>query len=287
MNSITTTIIDKIELKDYKASWQKRVFYPENLLEITLEQIFFEIKTSKDLEEIINQLRAIPEENAQQAFKKENLPYFNLGQFDNDYRKDVNLLRTSFFIFDYDHLDKIEEMKSNLQVEEAVFAYFVSPRGNGLKVIYRLDKPLTNHEEYSKLYKYYAKIFNVDLGERPDKTSDASRACFFSYDPDLYINTSAVPLTTVVVIEEAEAKRVEKEERTKKRYFFLGVDNLHSRWRHHNRIPRGPDESSKECKQPKGGNRSPAICLKANTLTPENGWDLLKQPLYARCQIPR
>lgn len=215
MDSITSDK-DNNELKEIQVSRQDKVFLTQNLQTVTLENIFQELKTSTKLEQLIAKLRSIPEEDIQQEFKRDNLPYFNLGLFNKAHRKDVNLASTSFFIFDFDHLDdKLNDMMSNLKEDDSVFAFFVSPRGNGLKVIYRLDKPITNHKAYSKLYKYYAKIYKVDLGADPDKTSDASRACFFSFDPYMYLNNYAVPLKTEVsIIDDGNGQKVSSKKRS-------------------------------------------------------------------------
>jgi len=47
-------------------------------------------------------------------------------------------------------------------------------------------------------------VFENDFGEKPDKTSDAGRPCYFSYDPDIYINNNADPLKTDVEMDVIE-----------------------------------------------------------------------------------
>jgi hypothetical protein len=195
------------ELAKYRASWQEKVFNSKNLNVDTLDKIFGTIIKSDDLKRLVSELRANDNEDWQKKFKAENFPYFNLGLFRDGHRKNENLISTSFFIFDYDHLnDKLNNMLLLLKEDPSVFAFFISPRGNGLKVIYLLDKPITDHELFSSLYKYYADKYNVDLGAEPDKTSDASRPCFFSYDPDMYININAQPLSTNIQVQSITAK---------------------------------------------------------------------------------
>ncbi len=101
-------------------------------------------------------------------------------------------------IFDYDGLapEQLQSISATLRTSQNVFAFFISPSGNGIKVIYRLDKTITDYNVYSALYKHYARKFKISLGENPDHTSDAARPCYFSYDPDLYLNDQAEPLVT-------------------------------------------------------------------------------------------
>ena len=192
-------------IEDIEVSWQDKVNYAKGLKIISLDQVFEKIQTSHKLGQLVIELRKIQYKDEQQKYKEENFPYFNLGIFKDGHRKNINLISTSFFLYDYDHLDaRLEDMKAKLKNDESVFAFFVSPRGNGLKVIYRLDMPITDPDYFSRLYKHYAKEFKIDLGSDPDTTSDASRSCFFSFDPDIYINEEAVPLETDVKLPEEQ-----------------------------------------------------------------------------------
>ena len=188
---------DKNELLKYKAVYNNLVTYTKFMKKITLEEIIERIKKPDFLKEHTDKLRATQGDAEQQQYKKNNFPYFILGTFKDGHRLKKNLISSSFFIFDYDHLDeKLPEIKKKLSEDKTVFAYFVSPRGNGLKVIYLLENEIKDYNEFSRLYKQYAEKFNVDLGSEPDKTSDASRACYFSYDPEIYVNLEALPLKT-------------------------------------------------------------------------------------------
>jgi hypothetical protein len=191
---------DNNEILNCKAVYHDKVYLTQELKSATIKQIFDKIRASEILKEHTKVLRTLQSEDEQREYKKNNLPYFNLGEFRDNHRLDTKLIASSFFIFDYDHLDdKLGELKSRFRADASVFAYFISPRGNGLKVIYRLDNEITDHEHFSRLYKHYATEFKIDLGKESDKTSDASRACFFSYDPDLYFNPDAESLKTDVV----------------------------------------------------------------------------------------
>jgi hypothetical protein len=188
------------EILNSQAVYNTKVFEAENLKSTTIEDIFNITRTSELLKNQTDILRSIQDEDEQKEYKKQNLPYFNLGTFNNNHRKNANLKSSSFFLFDYDDLDdKLDSLKARLNNDDSVFAYFVSPRGNGLKVIYRLENEITNPAFFSQLYKYYATEFKIDLGSDPDKTSDPSRPCFFSYDPEIFYNPDAKPLNIDVI----------------------------------------------------------------------------------------
>jgi hypothetical protein len=195
------------EILNSQAVYNTTVFETENLKSTTIEDIFNITRTSELLKKKTDILRTIQDEDEQKEYKKQNLPYFNLGTFTNNHRKNANLKSSSFFLFDYDYLDdKLDSLKTRLKNDASVFAYFVSPRGNGLKVIYKLEDEITDPDFFSQLYKHYATEFKIDLGSDPDKTSDPSRPCFFSYDPELYYNSDAKPLNIDVISPIAAAK---------------------------------------------------------------------------------
>jgi len=214
MNSTTTTKAQN-EILKYKAVYNNKVTYTRYLKNVTLGEIIDRIKRPDFLKEHTDKLRTLQNDAEQQEYKKNNFPYFILGSFKENHRLKKNLISSSFFVFDYDHLDeKLPEMKKQLSDDPTVLSYFVSPRGNGLKVIYRLESEIKDCNEFSRLYKQYAAKFNINLGTEPDKTSDASRACYFSYDPDIYVNLGATPLP---IGTESSMEAGKKTDKTKKK----------------------------------------------------------------------
>lgn len=61
---------------------------------------------------------------------------------------------------------------------------FTSPSGNGLKVVLKSSSDSAEHLDY---FYFYERLFQNELGINIDKScKDISRACFTSYDPNLY-----------------------------------------------------------------------------------------------------
>ncbi len=158
------------------------------LSQSTFDKVVNEIR-SDTWKNLTEQLQKISIKDDQQEFKKKNFTYFNLGIFENNKRSKFKLIRSQHLLFDYDGLskDELTSLKEKLKSDNSVFCFFTSPSGKGLKVIYKLDKPITDHQQFTDVYKHYAGLFKIDLGAKPDKTSDAGRPCYFSYDPELYI----------------------------------------------------------------------------------------------------
>lgn len=165
---------------------------------ISFEEIINGIRSDDDIKKKIENIKKISDKKLRKAVKQQKLMYFNMGLFKDDIRRNTNLITTQHLLFDYDTLtpEKLTQKTKELKKDKTVFVVFISPSGDGLKVIYKLDKEITDYERFSKIYKYYAAKFEINLGAEPDKTSDVSRPCFISYDPDIYVNYEAEPLTT-------------------------------------------------------------------------------------------
>lgn len=110
------------------------------------------------------------------------------GRFTN--RKDTSIIEHSGFIcLDFDGYEKRKQMleaKQKLAKNKYTYSVFVSPSGNGLKVIVKIPIDVDNHVNYfTALEEYYDSTFF-------DKTcKNISRVCYESYDPLIFINENS------------------------------------------------------------------------------------------------
>jgi hypothetical protein len=109
-------------------------------------------------------------------------------------------------ILDLDHCQKPGELKDHLKNDPYVYAAFVSPGGDGLKIAVKVEFGI-NPEEYKKMYfsliDYFSSTYRIPTkDERTNHTeelkpgidlscSDLARLCILSSDPDLYVNPDA------------------------------------------------------------------------------------------------
>lgn len=105
-------------------------------------------------------------------------------------RTDASLMQHSGLIcLDFDGYTSGKEMtedKENLRKNKFVYSVFVSPSGNGLKVLVKIPEDPDNHINYfNSLEKYFnSKYF--------DKTSkNVSRVCYESYDALIHVNENS------------------------------------------------------------------------------------------------
>ena len=149
-------------------------------LSVVLERI----KNGKS-KEIIQSIRSERSKEKRQELKK-NLPAVCFsGEFTK--RNDNSLVQHSGIIcldFDgYESAYKLQEDKERMMKDKYVLSVFVSPSGNGIKVLVKIPMDVENHVNYFNSLNNYFSSPNFD------KTSkNVSRVCYESYDPLIYVN---------------------------------------------------------------------------------------------------
>ncbi|PWK16959.1 VirE-like protein [Arcicella aurantiaca] len=140
---------------------------------------------------------------------KTRLPYIVGGVFQQDCRRIENINAVNFIILDIDHLTDFDgSIPEAIKADDTVLMAFISPSGEGIKVIFRLSEPLVSAQGFQIAYRDFAEKFGVKVGLTGFidlKTSDVSRACFLSHDTNVYYNPSAVGITLNIMSEIFEA----------------------------------------------------------------------------------
>lgn len=170
------------------------------LQKITLEYLYKSIVEPKQaLREQIDMLRivmSIDEKKYRQL--KTQLPYIVCGIFHPSIRRTENFACIQHFFLDIDHISEkqknIDELKKTLIADSRLRLMFISPGGDGLKLLFTLSEKCYDSAKFSLFYKTftlsYSKQYNLDqLVDRV--TSDVTRACFISYDQSAYYNEEA------------------------------------------------------------------------------------------------
>jgi hypothetical protein len=142
-------------------------------------------------QDLVLPIRALKEEKEIEDAKKK-VPYVTLsGKFNE--RKDNAIISHSGFIgIDIDDVDP-EETKSLICPDPYCYAAFTSIRGRGLCVIFKINGE-KHREAYSAISEYLFDKYKVIT----DPTSvNPSRARFVSFDPHIWINTTADKFTAL------------------------------------------------------------------------------------------
>lgn len=192
----------------------------DTLEKIPLERLFLGIsKPKQQFIDRIEQLRMVNSiDPVQYRELKKLLPYFVCGVFHPPVRRKEHFAAIELFIIDLDHLAAFDIDKTSLTEKlknnPNVLLVFTSPGADGLKIMFRLSERCTDEALFSNFYKIFATRFAAQYGLQSVidyNTSDVTRACFVSYDPEAYFNPEATSLEMKTFIPQLDFDRVEKE----------------------------------------------------------------------------
>jgi DNA-binding transcriptional MerR regulator len=121
-------------------------------------------------------------------------------------RKDSAIVEHSGIIcLDFDGYEKkklLLEHKENLTKDPHTYCVFISPSGNGLKVLVKIPALSDNHTKYfNSLQKYYESPYFDKM------CKNVSRVCYESYDPLIYVNQNSQLWDTISETEYQEVNR--------------------------------------------------------------------------------
>jgi hypothetical protein len=148
---------------------------------ITIDKVIQRIKDGRSFQ-IINSLRTCTDEKERKKIKLLLPSICFSGEFSK--REDKSLIHHSGLIaIDFDHLgDRLPVLKDRLKKDKYTFLLFVSPSGDGLKLVVKIPSSVITHaQSAAALTDYYG-------DEKLDEFKDVSRICFESYDPDIFYN---------------------------------------------------------------------------------------------------
>ena len=159
----------------------------------TIPEILHEIKTGK-FRPGITYLRKSLAENKLEAYEKakKSLPAFTpSGKFVGGRKMEFLETYSNFIILDIDKLSQtdLQNAKHIANQCEYTYASFISPSGNALKILVKVDIKKEDHKEtFLAIQKHYETLLNHEI----DKSGkDITRLCFYSFDDNLYQNENA------------------------------------------------------------------------------------------------
>jgi hypothetical protein len=180
----------------------------------TIPTILEEIKTGKYKPGIIYLRKSLAEkkEEAYNKAKKSLLAFTPSGKFVGGRKLEFLTEYSKFIILDIDKLSKeqLQNAKNLAAQSEFTFACFISPSGNGLKILVKIDTPKTEHKEtFLKVQSHYEDILKLEI----DKSGkDVTRLCFYSWDENLYHNPDASTFVTTIDNQSASSRAQSRDE---------------------------------------------------------------------------
>ncbi|MES2851936.1 MAG: VapE domain-containing protein [Bacteroidota bacterium] len=176
--------------------------------------ILEEIKTGKYKHAIVYLRKSLAEKKEEAYNKaKKSLPAFTpSGKFVGGRKLEFLAEYSNTIILDIDKLSKEDLTKASHLANQSEFTYasFISPSGNGLKILVKINTLKTEHKEtFLKVQAHYEDILKLEI----DKSGkDLTRLCFYSSDENLYLNESAKTFVTTIDNQSASSRAQSKDE---------------------------------------------------------------------------
>lgn len=150
-----------------------------------------EIRSRTLLRQKTEKLRSIPDEKERADYKK-TFPYVT---FSGTFRKRSNeelINHSGYICIDLDHIGDaagIGVIQGQILKSFTPALMFISPSGDGLKIVFKIDISQGTHAEYFSALKHYIKS-EINLEVDPSG-KDVSRACFICHDLEVFYSESS------------------------------------------------------------------------------------------------
>jgi len=164
--------------------------FGDNGSSINLPDLLNSIKNG-DFKESVEEIRRFKKEGKEYSELKSKLPQFTPSVLFSPSRKKENLIMYNpMVVLDIDHVGfEAMEIRERAALNEFTYCAFLSPSGSGVKIFIKTNSTPENHEKaFNQIAKYYEGITGAKIDQ---SGKDIPRACFVSYDPDLYLNEKA------------------------------------------------------------------------------------------------
>ena len=175
-----------------RVSLFKRITDVKNPINYNLDDILEMIRTGTefDLKKKVQDVRNAKDKDEKDSMKI-RIPAVTVNGIFESKNKNCLLVYSSYTALDFDHIppENMQDFIDSLKKSPHVYVGFKTPSGEGYKAIILHDnlEPLYHDDLYEQLLEYY----NCEV--KDTSTRDLARGNYLSYDPDLWINSDAVP----------------------------------------------------------------------------------------------
>ena len=163
----------------------------------------------KEQVEAIRKLIAEGQEKEADKLKNKLFAFTPSGTFANGRKAELLTQYSGYVILDLDKLNQtdLEKAKSLVALAPYTFAAFISPSGNGLKIIVPVNSTAEHHKlAFQQVCDYYEQALQLVVDP---SGKDVCRLCFMSYDPDCFRNINAEPFKVSIEQEPDPKKKQE------------------------------------------------------------------------------
>ena len=130
---------------------------------------------------------------------KRTLPAFTpSGLFDGGRKLEFLKEYSGLVILDLDDLQQEQLIAARQKIQECTYTYacFISPSGQGLKVLVKVfSRPVLHKRTFNQVKSFYEDLLKLEVDP---SGKDITRLCFVSWDDVLYLNPSAAVFKTFI-----------------------------------------------------------------------------------------
>jgi len=186
-----------------------KAYKPKDARVVPLDSVLNGIKNGGKVKDTVLKIANSDDKDERTRLKKE-LPVicFN-GEF--SYRSIDNFDKhNGIMVIDVDDVDDIEQKRKEIEALPYVYACFLSPSYKGIMFLVKM--PTIDVESHGTLesdyiFKEYFNALMNELDGIDSSGKDTSRACYVSYDPNIYINKDATVFDKRVRVQRPENYR--------------------------------------------------------------------------------
>lgn len=164
---------------------------------ISIEEGLKRIKEGKSISKV-QQIRAEVDKERRNKLKLTLPSVCWSGLFEGERLDNAIRIHTGLVCLDFDHVEDLDELRAELGGLEYIYAFWVSPSGDGIKALAKIADTTKHREHYRALKEELPAIDIANI--------NPARVCFESYDPDLYVNLNAKPFVKIIEEQKIEVK---------------------------------------------------------------------------------
>jgi len=157
---------------------------------LSIDKIIERIRDGKS-KELVQKVRNC-KDKAQRTELKKQLPSICFSGKFSKRANDSCIEHSGLVCLDFDHVENLENFKISLSKDKFVMIAFISPSGDGLKVVVKIPASIENHASSCRALKEYFKDYPLDNFE------DVARVCFESSDSDIFVNKDSETFTQLI-----------------------------------------------------------------------------------------
>lgn len=179
----------------------KNILETKNPYYISIEKIIERIQKGNS-RKLVNKIRGEWTKEGRNEFKKQLPSICFSGIFEkrgNDFCKQ----HSGLVCLDFDHLEDVQKFKEQMMEDAHTMAAFISPSGDGVKVLIKIPANIDTHAASCRALADYHK------GHKLDDFKDIARVCYESYDKHIYYNPDSSVFNELI---QEEVKKVQTSE---------------------------------------------------------------------------